>query len=68
MNYHYPHVFQLHKLLLIPYLLFVAVAVFESGAGERMLKAMVLLEVLIAQRYPLVVDINSQAALTILQG
>ena len=52
----------------MPYLLFVAVAVFESGAGERMLKAMVLLEVLIAQRYPLVVDINSQAALTILQG
>merc|ERR1712037_301827 len=31
-----------------------------------MLKAMVLLEVLIAQRYPLVVDINSQAALTIM--
>jgi len=40
----------------------VVVTVVESRACERMLKAMVLLEVLISQRYPLVVDINSQAA------
>ena len=52
------------------YLIFVAVVitVVETRASERMLKAMVLLEVLVAQRYPLVVDINSQAALSILQG
>ena len=36
-------------------------------AGERMLEAVVLLEVLVAQRYPRVVDINSQAALAILK-
>ena len=40
----------------------------DLRAGERMLEAVVLLEVLVAQRYPLVVDINSQAALAILQG
>ena len=53
----------------MPYLIFVAVVitVVETRASERMLKAMVLLEVLVAQRYPLVVDINSQAALSILQ-
>ena len=55
---------------MLPYLIIVAVVVtvVESRACERMLKAMVLLEVLVAQRYPLVVDINSQAALSILQG
>ena len=39
----------------------------DLRAGERMLEAVVLLEVLVAQRYPLVVDINSQAALAILK-
>ena len=54
---------------MLPYLLIVAVdvTVVESRACERMLKAMVLLEVLVAQRYPLVVDIDSQAAFSKLQ-
>ena len=57
------------KIIWRPYLIVVTVAVLmDLRAGERMLEAVVLLEVLVAQRYPLVVDINSQAALAILQG
>ena len=54
---------------MLPYLIIVAVVVtvVETRACERMLKAMVLLEVLVAQRYPLVVDIDSQAAFSKLQ-
>ena len=52
----------------MPHLIVVAIAVLMNlRAGERMLEAVVLLEVLVAQRYILVVDINSQAALAILR-
>ena len=39
----------------------------ELRAGERVLKAVELLQVLVAERYPLVVDVNSQAALSMLK-
>merc|ERR1719471_1487616 len=53
-------------LLAIALIVVTVAVLIDLRAGERMLEAVILLEVLVAQRYPRVVYINSQAALAIL--